>query len=66
MTSLANFLVCLHSRAISYRCLGPAFDCCAHKCHVELGDGIQEVVSWFQDPNLLWFTEGAKNEKSGK
>lgn len=46
--------------------MGSTLDSCTHKCHVKLGDGIQEVVSSFQNINLLWKPEREKAETTGK
>ena len=32
---------------------GPPLDCRAHQCYAELGNGIQEILPWIQDINLL-------------
>ena len=33
---------------------------CSNKRVVELGNGIQEISSWFQDPELSWLHETAE------
>lgn len=46
------------------RQLGSTSDRGAHLGHVELGDGVQEVVPGVQDPHLLRHSEGEENEEN--
>ena len=46
--------------------LGASLDRGTHQCHVELGNGAEEVVSGLQDPHLLWQSEGEKGQETGK
>lgn len=43
--------------------LGAASDSRAHVGDAQLGDGVQEVVSGVQDPDLLRVAEGAEAEE---
>lgn len=49
-----------------YRCMGATLDSSSNQCNVELGDGVEEVVSWLEDSNILWITEREENETSSK
>lgn len=44
------------------RQLGSTLDCGAIIRDAQLGNGIQEMVSRFQDPYLLWLTKRAKGK----
>lgn len=46
--------------------LGATFDRRANERDVELGDGVQEVVSCIQDPHLLRQPEGTQDEAPGR
>jgi len=44
--------------------MGSTLDRGTNNNYHKLGDGIQEVVSRFQNPNIFWFLEGKEDETS--
>lgn len=37
----------------------------AHKCHAQLGDGVQEVRASLPDTDVLWHSKGAQSKAPG-
>lgn len=50
---------------LCYRELGSPSDNRSNICHAELGDGVQEMVSGVQNPDLLRQPEGKEAEADG-
>lgn len=45
--------------------LGPPSHHCPHQRDAKLGNGVETLVSWVQNPHLLWQSEGKKAKETG-